>query len=373
LTQGPITVYEGQTYAGDTRTLDLQPKEERLLSYAIDQATEVVTADSDAPSPDLHFKIGEDALTASYKVRHTRSYTIKNRSTHDRKAIVEHPITQGWDLLDPKKPLEKARDVYRFEVDAPSNKTVTFKVTEEEVTGGVFKQSGTVWACTPRTDIHVKVQRKTFEPRVTAIRLEKGVLVLRLNVRESTSYFLQNLSDSPRDCTIDHIIRADWHLLRDPDDAKTGPAVQRFVLQVPAQTSGVKEIVEERTATERTPPISSLTDERIREWIAHPAASAEMKASLTKALGLGQKLRETNLRQAALDRQLRALSEDQARMRQNLNIIPQSSEHYKKFLEKFVAQESEIEQMQKQLRQMQAAAQESQSDYDRFAAGLTVD
>jgi hypothetical protein len=36
LMQGPITVFEGSTYAGDARILDLQPNEERLLSYAID-------------------------------------------------------------------------------------------------------------------------------------------------------------------------------------------------------------------------------------------------------------------------------------------------------------------------------------------------
>ena len=41
LSQGPITVFEGSTYAGDTRILDLQPGEERLVSYAIDQGTEV--------------------------------------------------------------------------------------------------------------------------------------------------------------------------------------------------------------------------------------------------------------------------------------------------------------------------------------------
>src|SRR5204862_4250797 len=41
LTQGPITVYEGSTYAGDARILDLQKDERRLLSYAIDLGTEV--------------------------------------------------------------------------------------------------------------------------------------------------------------------------------------------------------------------------------------------------------------------------------------------------------------------------------------------
>ena len=41
LNQGPITVFEGSNYAGDSRILDLQPNEERLLSYAIDLGTEV--------------------------------------------------------------------------------------------------------------------------------------------------------------------------------------------------------------------------------------------------------------------------------------------------------------------------------------------
>src|SRR5205823_11407225 len=36
LMQGPITVFEGSSYAGDARILDITPKDERLISYAID-------------------------------------------------------------------------------------------------------------------------------------------------------------------------------------------------------------------------------------------------------------------------------------------------------------------------------------------------
>src|SRR5206468_666481 len=41
LMQGPITVYEGSIYAGDSRIMDLQPNEERILTFAIDLGTEV--------------------------------------------------------------------------------------------------------------------------------------------------------------------------------------------------------------------------------------------------------------------------------------------------------------------------------------------
>mgnify|MGYP000042838438 CR=1 FL=1 len=35
-------MFEGSVYAGDTRVLDLQQDEERLVSYAIDLGTEIV-------------------------------------------------------------------------------------------------------------------------------------------------------------------------------------------------------------------------------------------------------------------------------------------------------------------------------------------
>src|SRR4029077_8231634 len=48
LMQGPITVFEGNSYAGDARIQDLQPKEERLISYAIDLGPE---AEPVVPNP----------------------------------------------------------------------------------------------------------------------------------------------------------------------------------------------------------------------------------------------------------------------------------------------------------------------------------
>ena len=71
--------------------------------------------------------------------------------------------------------------------------------------------------------------------------------------------------------------------------------------------------------------------------------------------------------------QLKQLSADQARLRENLKIIPQSTEPYKKFLDKFVAQESDIEALQKQIRQLQITLTARQQEYDTFVAALTVE
>ena len=47
--------------------------------------------------------------------------------------IIEHPVRGGYNLIDTAKPMETARDVYRFEVKVPANGNVGFPVTEENV------------------------------------------------------------------------------------------------------------------------------------------------------------------------------------------------------------------------------------------------
>jgi Domain of unknown function (DUF4139) len=132
LTQGPVTVFEGSSYAGDGRLSDMQPNETRLVSYAVDLGTEVAP---EVPAPADHLvsvKIFKGILHATHKVRFRKIYTIKNRSDHERLVLVEHPYQPALTLVSPEKAAERTRDVYRFEVKAEPNKTAKLEVIEEQ-------------------------------------------------------------------------------------------------------------------------------------------------------------------------------------------------------------------------------------------------
>src|SRR5438067_1720249 len=79
LMQGPITVYEGSTYAGDARVMDLQPNEERLVAYAVDQGTEVKCEHQSAPVQLVSVKVFKGIVHATNKLRDTKKYVVKNR------------------------------------------------------------------------------------------------------------------------------------------------------------------------------------------------------------------------------------------------------------------------------------------------------
>jgi hypothetical protein len=131
LMQGPITVFEGASYAGDARILDLEPGEERLLAYAVDLGTEVNAVPSSDNGRITQIKIDRGILNATSKIRDTRKYTVANRNDVERDVLIEHPVRSDFHLVDTDKPAETARDVYRFEVKVPAGKTKTQTVTEE--------------------------------------------------------------------------------------------------------------------------------------------------------------------------------------------------------------------------------------------------
>ena len=133
LTQGPVTVFEGSVYAGDTRVLDLQPDEERLVSYAVDLGTEVSAKPGNHTSRITSVKAVKGVVTTHTVVREERVYDVSNRSTTDRTLLIEHPNRKGggFAFIGTNKPKEEAADVYRFEVPVSAKKDVSYTVIEE--------------------------------------------------------------------------------------------------------------------------------------------------------------------------------------------------------------------------------------------------
>jgi hypothetical protein len=130
LMQGPITVFDKNTYAGDSRIMDLQKGEERLLSYAVDLGTEVEPVAKRDPDRYTKVKVIKGVVWTTTKIRETKTYNIKNRAEQDRVVLIEHPFRPDFKLVS-KEPKERARDVYRFEVDVAPGKSASQEVIEE--------------------------------------------------------------------------------------------------------------------------------------------------------------------------------------------------------------------------------------------------
>jgi len=133
LSQGPVTVFEGSVYAGDTRVLDLQPDEERLVSYAIDLGTEVAVKPGKNTSRITSVKAVKGIVYTRTVQREERVYDISNRSSTDRTLLIEQPNRkgEGFVFIGDNRPKEEAADVFRFELALGAKKDTSYTITEE--------------------------------------------------------------------------------------------------------------------------------------------------------------------------------------------------------------------------------------------------
>jgi hypothetical protein len=130
LPAGPITVYDGGTYAGDALIDFLPENEKRLISFGEDlSVTGNVTSQSSRYVTTV--SIAEGVMTISRRQSYEKLYTIKNASGEAKKIIIEHQITNGAELAEPKNADDRTGNLYRFNRSLSANGMLSFLVKEE--------------------------------------------------------------------------------------------------------------------------------------------------------------------------------------------------------------------------------------------------
>ena len=132
--QGPVTVFEGGTYAGDAQIGNLPPGQSRLLSYALDLEVLVDSTRNRQESAVQAAKIVKGVLELSHKDTFSQDYIIQNNSEGERTVIVEHRFRKGWKPIG-IQPFETTGTHYRLKQTVPKGKTETLTVVEEKVRG----------------------------------------------------------------------------------------------------------------------------------------------------------------------------------------------------------------------------------------------
>jgi hypothetical protein len=230
LMQGPITVFDKNTYAGDARILDLQKDEERLISYAIDLGTEVEPVAKHDPDRFTKVKIVKGILQTNTTVREIKTYNLKNRSDQDRVVLIEHPNRADFKLVGKVEPKEKASDVYRFEVKVAAGKTASQEVVEER---DIFAQ--TIISNLDDNTIKLVFASTVTDPKViTAIKKSQDLKWKISETQRELALANQKLTDLERDQTR---IRA--NLKETPEGAA---AYKKYLAKLDAQEGEIDKL-----------------------------------------------------------------------------------------------------------------------------------
>jgi len=180
LAQGPVTVFDGGTFAGDARLPDTKPIETRLVSYAIDLGTEVVPSIKPRVGTVNLVKIVPGRIEAQTRWKWETSYLIRNRDQRERTVLIEHPRVEGHTLIAPAKANELTRNFSRFEVTVKPGALETLEVIEESDLGESFNLTD----ASAKTLLYYS-KHETTKPAVRAVLTK--MLELRGKVEDVTA------------------------------------------------------------------------------------------------------------------------------------------------------------------------------------------
>ncbi|MFP3089116.1 DUF4139 domain-containing protein [Treponema sp. TIM-1] len=130
LPAGPITVFDGGTYAGDA-LIDFFPEgEKRLISYG-DELSVNGRVNSSVSRVVSAVTVNRGVMTISRKLIYEKAYVFKNNSREGKRLILEHPLILNATLTEPASFYERTDALYRFELTLDAGGEQYFTVKEE--------------------------------------------------------------------------------------------------------------------------------------------------------------------------------------------------------------------------------------------------
>jgi hypothetical protein len=131
LPAGPITVYDGGTYAGDALIEFFPENEKRIISFGDDLSVSG-SAENSNTRVITTVAVSGGIMTITRKQTWSKIYTVRNASAAAKKLIIEHPVTGSATLAAPASYTERTPALYRFSMNLPARDEITFTVSEEQ-------------------------------------------------------------------------------------------------------------------------------------------------------------------------------------------------------------------------------------------------
>ena len=142
---------------------------------------------------------------------------------------------------------------------------------------------------------------------------------------------------------------------------------------MPAGKTATQAVTEERVVNEQVQLTNSNDDQMrffLNSTVSQPEGQGRPEAGDGPALRAGQ---DAARDRAELERQLKDITDDQVRLRANLKEMPPTAAAYKRYLEKFDEQETQIEKYQADIKKLQDVEHQQQKEFEDFLNNFSAE
>ena len=220
-------------------------------------------------------------------------------------------------------------------------------------------------------EMRVNAANRRQENNIQTGRLVKGVLQVTRKQVVMQDYLVQNLSQKTKDVIVEHPFQTEWKLVETPKPMETTDSLYRFRDSVPAGKTRTLTVKEERVHGE-TIAVLPADLGQLEFYSRSGEIPAGVREALIKTMGLKSALLDSQRQIQQKQKELSEISQEQKRIRDNMNTVTQSSQYYTRLLGKLNDQESRIEKLQGEIDRWQRTYDQQRKELETYLLNTTV-
>jgi hypothetical protein len=221
----------------------------------------------------------------------------------------------------------------------------------------------------------VKSSPEAFPTRALRMRAHDGILIQESEERATWTYQAHSQESAPVTLVIEHPLRPGWTLASNESPAEGTAAAARFRVTLEPRKDTSLVVREVRTGETRI-SLFQVNDEWLTQVSSSGVSGAELERSLAPVLDKQRALASSNERLMALTREQETITQDQARLRENMKALRGSAEE-KPLLQRYArqldAQETRLDTLKEEITKATLAREAAGQELAKTVAALSFD
>ncbi|MGD9721122.1 MAG: hypothetical protein AB7O59_03590 [Pirellulales bacterium] len=293
---------------------------------------------------------------------------IVNEHVKGEKVSIYNPAVQ------PKHPLNGLRLVNSTDLHLMQGPITVFD-------GGAYAGDAIIEDISPHSerlisyalDLQTEVapEGKGHPEQLVSVKIAKGTMHVARKLTREQIYAVKNSDDKAKTVLIEQPFDPSWKLVVPKEPAERTRDRYRFAVQAEPGKVAKLSVQEEQVISQQL-ALTNLDDGAILYFSNAKEVSPQVKAALQEVIKRKQAIEQVTQERDRLSQQVNTITEEQNRIRQNMAQLDRNTDLYKRYVEKFGAQEDSVEKIRTQVDRLNADEAQLRRALDDYLLGLDI-
>jgi len=218
-------------------------------------------------------------------------------------------------------------------------------------------------------DVEIAPRAVVKPEEIVSVRVEKGTLIASRKLAREKKFDVKNSGDKAVKVLVEYPLESGWKLVKPAKADEVTRDRQRFVVIAEPGKPAVLDVAEEMLVDQRI-VITNLDDNAILFYSNAKVTSPDVKKALAEIIRRKQEIEQVVREKAASQQEIATVSQEQDRIRQNMQQLDRGSELYTRYVQKFAQQEDRVETLRKEVAQREKQEQDARRALNDFLSQL---